>query len=257
MLTFPKEVLLFVSATIGLGQGAAQPSTPQCVEKLDLQAGETCTSHLRKLYEVANAELHRIADEMDEKGWVNEGTKNNPRMVYGGDALAEALESARRRTALLRQRLDIQREWDSVAQERRRRADEQKVFADEAAEADRKSRAEAARTARQAAVTRRQAQESEDRWVRSHPEKDVSWLRSKAGAVWRRHPDWSDRVCELVSTKRIALGMTREMVREAWGRPERINETFVQGRLSEQWVYPANNAYFENGILTSWQSSHK
>ena len=48
----------------------------------------------------------------------------------------------------------------------------------------------------------------------------------------------------------VALGMTREMCREAWGRP--LSQTSVQNSLgvSEVWMYGFGRLFFSNGKLT-------
>ena len=54
----------------------------------------------------------------------------------------------------------------------------------------------------------------------------------------------------------VWIGMTKEMARESWGRPEKVNRTVNAYVVNEQWVYSNNYLYFENGILTSWQDSN-
>jgi hypothetical protein len=58
-----------------------------------------------------------------------------------------------------------------------------------------------------------------------------------------------------ISQKKIMIGMTSQQVLRAWGRPEKINETHGARYHHEQWVYAANYLYFDNGILTTWQTS--
>jgi hypothetical protein len=58
---------------------------------------------------------------------------------------------------------------------------------------------------------------------------------------------------KLVYEKKIALGMTKEMVIDSWGEPKDINRTVGSWGIHEQWVYGSAYLYFENGILTSWQ----
>ena len=63
-------------------------------------------------------------------------------------------------------------------------------------------------------------------------------------------------------SKPIHLGMTKDAVVEAWGRPMRINRSVGSWGVHEQWRYGiygiATGAanfkylYFENGILKSW-----
>lgn len=52
---------------------------------------------------------------------------------------------------------------------------------------------------------------------------------------------------------KVEIGMTQEMCRIAWGKPNKINETITSGGSDEQWVYSKNYLYFENGILTAIQ----
>lgn len=48
--------------------------------------------------------------------------------------------------------------------------------------------------------------------------------------------------------------MTEEQVILTLGKPTEINETFVAGRKSQQWVYGLGNyVYFERGVVTAWQ----
>jgi hypothetical protein len=67
------------------------------------------------------------------------------------------------------------------------------------------------------------------------------------------HPTWSQHDCELVAAGKVTLGMTQEMVLAGWGRPNDINRSVGAWGVHEQWVYPANYLYFEDGVLTSWQ----
>lgn len=58
---------------------------------------------------------------------------------------------------------------------------------------------------------------------------------------------------------RVVVGMTKEQVIRAWGRPTKINKTIGAGYSSEQWVYErggigrAQYLYFDDGILRSAQ----
>lgn len=57
----------------------------------------------------------------------------------------------------------------------------------------------------------------------------------------------------IIKSRRIQLGITPCMAVAAWGRPDRINRSVGTYGVHEQWVYPANYLYFDDGILTSWQ----
>lgn len=54
----------------------------------------------------------------------------------------------------------------------------------------------------------------------------------------------------------IWIGMSDTMARESWGEPEQINRSVGSWGVHEQWVYGDNYVYFEDGVLSSWQTSH-
>lgn len=56
-----------------------------------------------------------------------------------------------------------------------------------------------------------------------------------------------------IKKRQINIGMTSCMASAAWGYPEKVNRSVGTYGTHEQWVYPANYLYFEDGILTSWQ----
>jgi len=56
-----------------------------------------------------------------------------------------------------------------------------------------------------------------------------------------------------IINKQIQLGMTACMASASWGYPEKVNRSVGSYGVHEQWVYPANYLYFEDGILTSYQ----
>lgn len=56
-----------------------------------------------------------------------------------------------------------------------------------------------------------------------------------------------------IKNRQVTLGMTPCMALASWGRPERVNRSVGSYGTHEQWVYPANYIYFEDGILTSYQ----
>jgi hypothetical protein len=63
-------------------------------------------------------------------------------------------------------------------------------------------------------------------------------------------------VTEAAIQKQVAIGMTREQVEAAWGKPESIRETVTAGGTSEQWVYRGfNYLSFQDGILRSMSLS--
>lgn len=59
---------------------------------------------------------------------------------------------------------------------------------------------------------------------------------------------------KLILAGKVRIGMTKDMCREAWGDPNRINTTITINGTSEQWVYERKGyLYFIDGKLTSIQ----
>lgn len=59
----------------------------------------------------------------------------------------------------------------------------------------------------------------------------------------------------LIIKKQVVIGMSDEMCRYAWGTPQSVNTTIVEGLRHEQWVYSLYSyLYFDNGILTAIQN---
>lgn len=57
-----------------------------------------------------------------------------------------------------------------------------------------------------------------------------------------------------IQNHKIWLGMTAEMAKLSWGKPEQINRDVGPWGVHEQWVYGNDQyLYFENDVLTSWQ----
>lgn len=78
-------------------------------------------------------------------------------------------------------------------------------------------------------------------------------INKKAHKIFQKHPTWGKDKCITIASGKVSMGMTTDMVVEAWGRPEDINRTVGSWGVHEQWVYSNNYLYFEDDILTSWQ----
>jgi hypothetical protein len=80
---------------------------------------------------------------------------------------------------------------------------------------------------------------------------------TKAGKrIKAKYPDWDDLTCSTVGAGEIFLGMTKEQVRAAWGRPYKVNTTKTVYGTREQWVmYETGSTYvyFDDGIYTALQ----
>ena len=53
------------------------------------------------------------------------------------------------------------------------------------------------------------------------------------------------------------IGMSKDMAIESLGKSEAINSTVGSWGINEQWVYYSLYLYFDNGVLTSYQSSNR
>lgn len=83
-------------------------------------------------------------------------------------------------------------------------------------------------------------------------------LTEKGKKIKNKHPDWSNRICNVIASRQIEIGMTNEQVRVSWGNPYKINTTTSSNGDREQWVYGeihSDYVYFENGIMTVLQQS--
>ena len=54
---------------------------------------------------------------------------------------------------------------------------------------------------------------------------------------------------------RYWIGMTEDMAIESLGQPETINSTVGSWKRNEQWVYSRMYLYFDDGVMTSYQTS--
>ncbi len=85
-------------------------------------------------------------------------------------------------------------------------------------------------------------------------EKSIA-LTEKGQKIKKKNPDWTDHICNTVGEKRIFIGMKKDQVIAAWGRPERINATTYSWGTHEQWVYGQSYVYFRNDTMESLQQS--
>ena len=84
------------------------------------------------------------------------------------------------------------------------------------------------------AVKQQVKKEQYDFYLKSNPD-EVNLKRIKAHQIW--------------------LGMTKEEAILSIGKPNSINETVGTYGKHEQWVYDDRYLYFENGKLSSYQTS--
>ncbi len=55
-----------------------------------------------------------------------------------------------------------------------------------------------------------------------------------------------------IAYKRIWKGMTDEMVRDGWGKPDRIEKNIEAWGVFTQWIYGDVIFFFQDGKLTDW-----
>jgi hypothetical protein len=77
------------------------------------------------------------------------------------------------------------------------------------------------------------------------------------------HQDTPPKVVELIESRKIAVGMTKDQVLASWGRPYRTTKTHYMGRNTGLWEYRAINdrygrhatvVYFTGGQVAGWHS---
>lgn len=74
----------------------------------------------------------------------------------------------------------------------------------------------------------------------------------------RRESNERNRLIQEKASRGVTIGMTKEdVLLSSWGTPSNIKKTVNAYGTSEQWVYDNYNyLYFDNGILTSIQTSN-
>jgi len=55
----------------------------------------------------------------------------------------------------------------------------------------------------------------------------------------------------------IWKGMTEDMLRDSWGKPDRINKIKRKWGVFTQWYYGDITYFFKNGKLTDWEENKK
>jgi hypothetical protein len=65
--------------------------------------------------------------------------------------------------------------------------------------------------------------------------------------------EYGKRYAKYIFDGIICLGMSKKMVIEAKGEPDKVNRSVGSWGVHEQWVYNEMYLYFENNKLKSWQ----
>lgn len=62
---------------------------------------------------------------------------------------------------------------------------------------------------------------------------------------------------EAIARKEIKLGMTKRMVRESWGAPQKRDRVRRGTREVDRWWYPATFVYFhDDGYVIGWDAPY-
>lgn len=62
-------------------------------------------------------------------------------------------------------------------------------------------------------------------------------------------------IADLILSRKVRVGMTKEMAKASWGKPSDINRTINQYGTHEQWVYEGGSyLYFDDDKLTTIQN---
>lgn len=64
---------------------------------------------------------------------------------------------------------------------------------------------------------------------------------------------YDEEIGQRIASKRIWKGMTDEMVRDGWGKPDRINNNVERWGTFTQWSYGNIIFFFKDGNLTDWE----
>lgn len=74
------------------------------------------------------------------------------------------------------------------------------------------------------------------------PESRFSYLENKYGSS----------IAARIYEGKIWKGMNAEMIKDSWGRAERINREINGNTVREEWLYKTTRLYLENNTLMGW-----
>jgi hypothetical protein len=105
-------------------------------------------------------------------------------------------------------------------------------------------------------LIRQQRQKSDrEATAKKQKEQQEAIERSEADRMKSLYDKYKDSEYRFdIILKKARLGMTKAMVLDSWGKPISINKSVGSWGVNEQWVYSSAYFYFENGLLTSYQT---
>ncbi len=82
------------------------------------------------------------------------------------------------------------------------------------------------------------------------------WLKTKAGKIHKKHPDWSKEDCKNISENRYWIGMSIDMLIYERGNPNSINPSNYGNGVHYQWCWEDDtpSCFYggEDGIVTAY-----
>lgn len=101
--------------------------------------------------------------------------------------------------------------------------------------------------------------EEEERYALKHQAKELEQAakeQAKEQAEMQRREELIAKYGEIngntIADRKVAIGMTKEMCEDAWGKLHETYITITEGSETEFWVYDYKTSlYFENGVLIS------
>jgi hypothetical protein len=70
------------------------------------------------------------------------------------------------------------------------------------------------------------------------------------------HPNLRPEIASGIMNRKLVRGMNADEVYLVWGYPKKVNKTVGSFGEHQQWVFDLGRyAYFQNGVLDSWQTS--
>lgn len=97
-------------------------------------------------------------------------------------------------------------------------------------------------TAQQQTTQRQTGQQQSQQEYRINPANRMTYLEHKYGRD----------IAIRINDGKIWRGMTTDMVRDAWGEPDRINRVVVNNIIKEEWVYRGTWLLMEQNKIAEW-----